>query len=118
MSFILPHQFISVSYSSLPRLLKTFLFCSLFLSRGLTLLLRCYDSSFFLVIYFTSLYIRLLIMAFVSSSSSRTLLDRRSGRKELLEDDAESSINLNGLEIPNLNSCNSFDFMNENLLED
>lgn len=57
-------------------------------------------------------------MAYVSSSSSRTLLDRRPGKQKLPEDDAESSINLNNLEIPNLDSCNSFDFMNENLLED
>lgn len=59
-----------------------------------------------------------MIMVSVSSSSSRTILDRRPDKRILLEDDAEPSINLNNLEIPNLDSCNSFDFMNEDLLED
>lgn len=57
-------------------------------------------------------------MVSISSSSSRTVVDHRPEKRILLKDDAESSINLNNLEIPNLNLCNSFDFMNEDLLED
>lgn len=74
--------------------------------------------SFLCYLVLFGLYLHFLVMDFVSSSSSRTVLDRRPGKQKLLEDDVESSINLNNLEIPNLNSCNSFDFMNENLLED
>lgn len=58
------------------------------------------------------------VMATASSSSSRTILDHRPDKQALQEDDAESSINLDGLEIPNLNLCDSFDFMNEDILTD
>lgn len=57
-------------------------------------------------------------MASISSSSSRTILDRNPDKQVLIEDDVESSNNLDGLEIPNLNLCNSFDFINEDILQD
>lgn len=57
-------------------------------------------------------------MAIASSSSSRTILDQTPGKCVLQEDDAESSINLDGLKIFNLNLCNSFDFMNGDILPD
>lgn len=49
----------------------------------------------------------------LSSSSSRTVSTRDPGKHDLDEGDEESLINLNGLEIPNLDLCNSFEFMNE-----
>lgn len=54
----------------------------------------------------------------ISSSSSRTILDRNLYKRVLQDEDAESSTNLDGLEIPNLKLCNSFDFMNGDILPD
>lgn len=55
-------------------------------------------------------------MDFMSSSSSRTIIDLNPEKRVLEGDDAESSINLDELEITNLGMCDSFDFMNEDIL--
>lgn len=55
-------------------------------------------------------------MASISSSSSRIILEHNPDKRVLHDDDAESSINLDGLEIPNLNMSNLFDLMNEDIL--
>lgn len=47
------------------------------------------------------------------SSSLQTIGDPAPGKLSLEEGNEESLINLNGLEIPDMNLCNSFDFMNE-----
>ncbi|KAL8156024.1 hypothetical protein AgCh_001190 [Apium graveolens] len=51
-----------------------------------------------------------------SSSSIRTVSDRDPGKRPLEEGDHESFLNLNDLEIPDLEQCGSFDFMNEDEL--
>ncbi|KAL8099991.1 hypothetical protein AgCh_032305 [Apium graveolens] len=51
-----------------------------------------------------------------SSSSIRTAFGRDPGKRPLEEGDQESFWNLNNLEIPDLEQCGSFDFMNEDEL--
>lgn len=49
-------------------------------------------------------------MVSTGTSSSRTIVDGNPTKRPVRE---ESPINLDGLEIPDMNSCHSFDFMDE-----
>lgn len=55
-------------------------------------------------------------MATASTSSSRTILDQDPDKRIVEGDDVGWSINLDNLKIPNLNQCDSFDFLNNDIL--